>query len=198
MTHRLGRTASLATALAALLTLVALGPAAAADSSVSATVSRIQSAEKYALSLLNCTRTGGWVRKDGTCKNRGSGMHSAYRAPLRLHKAVSTKVAFPWARALAKHDVCGHSIAGWPTLSRRMAKNGFKSYYYGENVGCGWGKWDPKELVLRTHLAFQSEKAARGGHWRNLKKKRFKSVGVGVAVGYGRVMVVYEFYGKRW
>jgi hypothetical protein len=193
MTRRLGRTGLLASVTALLLALSTIGPAAASDP-----VKRVWSAEKYALSLLNCTRTGGWVTAQGTCIDRGTGKHSAYRKPLPRHKGISKKVAWPWARALVKHDVCGHSISGKPELAKRMSSNGFSYGYYGENVGCGWGFGDAKDVVLMTHRAFQAEKADKGGHWKNIKNVGYKSVGIGVATRDGRTMVVYDFYGKRW
>lgn len=193
MTTGPARLGSFAVALALLLAVSVVGPAAAATS-----VTRIWSAEKYGLSLLNCTRTGGWVKADGSCIDRGTGKHSAYRKPLPRHKGISKKVAWPWARAMVNHDVCGHVIASKPQLSTRMASAGFKYGYYGENVGCGWGNGSPKAVVLKTHRKFQAEKAARGGHWKNIKNIGYKSVGIGVATRNGTTMVVYDFYGKRW
>lgn len=187
------RIGSFATALALLLALNLVGPVTAET-----TTTRSWSAEKYGLSLLNCTRTGGWVKADGTCVDRGSGKHSAYRKPLPRHKGLSKKVAWPWARTMANHDVCGHSIAGKPVLSQRFSSKGFTYPYYGENVGCGWGHGDPKQVVLMTHRAFQKEKSYKGGHWKNIKNSGYKSVGIGVAVKGNTVMVVYDFYGRRW
>jgi hypothetical protein len=194
MTGRPARIASLALTLAVTLALSAIGPAAATEP----TMARVWSAEKYALNLLNCTRSGGWVDTDGTCLDRGSGKHSAFRQPLPRHRGISKKVAWPWARALVNHDVCGHAIAGKPQLGRRLANRGFRYGYYGENVGCGWGHGDAKAVVLATHLAMQAEKSVNGGHWQNMKNAGYKSVGVGVATRDGVTMVVFDFYGRRW
>ena len=54
--------------------------------------------EQFALSLLNCTRTGGWVRVDGSCKGRGSGRYSTYRKPLGMHYGIRSNVARPYGR----------------------------------------------------------------------------------------------------
>jgi hypothetical protein len=185
---------SLATITALLLALVAIGPVAAGSSGVT----RVPSAEKYAYSLLNCTRSGGFVKADGTCIGRGSGKYSAYRKPVRLHKNISLKVAWPHARAMVQKNVCGHVIPGKPTLGQRMRNKGFKYYVIGENVGCGWGFSDAKAVVLATHRAMQAEKSYRGGHWKNIKNGAYKSVGIGVAKGSGRTMVVWDFYGKKY
>jgi hypothetical protein len=187
------RAASLATVLALLLTLVVTMSVTAGD-----TPTRAKAAERYALSLLNCTRTGGKVEADGSCVGRGSGRYSAYRKPLRLHKNISRKVAWPWAKALAVNDVCGHTIAGKPSLAVRLRNKGFRAAVMGENVGCGTTSSSAKSVVLYTHRLMQAEQSSRGGHWKNIKDPDYKSVGIGVA-RYGlRVRVVYEFYGRKY
>ena len=193
MTRGLERISSLALGLA--LTVAALGaaPVAAEDE-----ISRHWGAEKLAVSLLNCTRTGGWVKANGTCVGRGSGKYSAYRAPLRRHQGISRKVAWKWARNMVRYEVCSHDIAGRPSLRTRMVNAGFTYGTFGENIGCGWGWGSPKEVVLRTHRLFQKERSYNGGHWQNIKNRRYKSVGVGVAYRKGTVMLVYDFYGKRY
>jgi len=183
------RLASIVTATALLMAVSAVGPASAA------TPQRHFAAEKLAMRLLNCTRTGGWVQADGICVGRGTGQHSAYVKPLRRSKEISRRVAFRWAREMAKADVCGHVIAGKPELRQRLASKGFRHNYYGENVGCMWGG-TPREMVIRTHRAFQDEKGGGGWHWRNIKNAGFKSVGVGVASIGGSTRVVYDFYGR--
>jgi hypothetical protein len=192
MTRILPRPVACATIVAVLLALVAVGPASAGS------VSRALEAEKYAHSLLNCTRTGGFVNKSGRCLARGSGKYSAKRPPLRRHMGISGKVAWPWARVMVTNNVCAHAIAGKPSLSQRLRNKGFRSWRYGENVGCAWGTGDAKAVVLATHRAMQAEKKYQGGHWRNIKSRAYKSVGVGVAKGGGRVMVVWDFYGQRY
>ena len=195
MTRALARLSSLATVLALVLALGAVGPAIGADTKVH----RATKAEKYALSLLNCTRTGGWVRADGSCNGRFSGRYSSYRRPLRLHQRISNRVAWPWARTLVVNNVCGHSVAGAPQLSERIRFPGYRAASYGENVVCGWGYGrQAKKLVLASHRAMQAEQRYDGGHWRNIKNGRYKSVGIGVAARNGTVMVVYDFYGRRY
>lgn len=193
MISQRSRTGFLATALALLLSTAALAPAAAADG----VPRRAWSAEKYALSLLNCTRTGGWVKAGGKCKARGSGKFSAKRAPLKRSRGISKKVAFPWARSLTAARDCGHALPGEPALGQRFSIGGFSYAAYSENVGCGWGGATPKQVILSTHRLMQAEKSYGGGHWLNMKSATYKSVGVGVATYNGRTTVVYDFYGKR-
>jgi hypothetical protein len=185
------RLAPLAAALALLMVMSAVAPASAAAPK------RVWSAEKYALSLLNCTRTGGWVTAEGTCDGRGSGTYSALRPALKRSKGLSRKVAWPWARALTAAEACAHALPGKRVLSKRLSYKGYRHGYFGENIGCGWGGSSPKQVVLSTHRAMQAEKSDNGGHWANMKNAGYKSVGIGVATRGGRTTVVYDFYGKR-
>lgn len=179
--------------LGLLLGVAVVAPtAAASDGPV-----RVGGAEKYAHKLLNCTRSGGWVTAAGRCKARGSGKFSPKRAPLKRSQGISNKVAWPWARSLTAAQACAHVLPGEPELSGRLALKGFTYGLHGENVGCGWGGGAPKQVVLSTHRAMQAEKSNGGGHWRNMKYARYKSVGIGVANHNGRTTVVYDFYGKR-
>jgi len=184
------RLASLVAALAMLMAVPTVDPASAAG------FERHFGAEKLALRLLNCTRTGGWVKADGSCIDRGTGKYSAYLKPLRRSKGISRKVAFRWARAMAKAGVCGHVIRGKPELRQRLASKGYRHRYFGENVGCASGGMTPEEMVIWTHRAFQDEQGHSGRHWRNIKNRGFKSVGIGVTSLGGRTSVVYDFYGR--
>ena len=85
---------------------------------------------------------------------------------------------------------------GKPDLVQRFRRKGFLYWRYGENIGCGGG--DPKRLVLLTHRMMQAEKSYNGGHWKNMKNRAFKSVGIGVATNGDTTMVVYDFYGKLY
>jgi len=153
-------------------------------------------AELLGLALLNCTRTGGWVRADGSCDSYDSGIYSKRLPALTLHKGISRKVAFRWAKMMVNAKVCGHVIPGKPGLSTRFSAAGFKSRLYGENVGCGWGRSKAAAMVIATHRSMQGEKGSGGWHWRNMKNARFVSVGIGVATMGGMTTIVYDFYGR--
>ncbi len=88
-------------------------------------------------------------------------------------------------------------MPGAPDLGQRLRRVGFRYRYFGENLGCGGGI-GVKGLVLAAHRMMQAEQRTDGGHWRNIKNRGYKSVGIGVAVRDGTVMVVYDFYGKRY
>lgn len=196
------RTARQRLLVAGLSTLVATtlaAPMAAANGAQTAAESgatRRGAAERLALRLLNCTRTGGWVRPDGTCKGRNSGRHSARLPALRLHEGISDRVAFPWSAQLVQSRVCAHNIDGLPEVGRRFAQAGFGYQYFGENIGCAWGGMSVRAVVIRSHLAMQAEKSSRGGHWLNMKNRGYRSVGVGVASLDGWTTVVFDFYGR--
>ena len=161
-----------------------------------AEVVRHQGLEKYALKLLNCNRTGGKIRRDGSCKARGSGRFSKYHKPLLRHRPIGTRVAFPWARTMVIEDQCKHELEGFPGVAQRFGDAGFGSASWGENIGCTWG-YSPRDMVVWVSRAFQAERRDRGGHWRNLKNDSFRSVGIGVAVSGTRATIVFDFYGRK-
>ena len=173
--------------LALLLTALATAP-------VSAGTTRYPKLEWFAIKLVNCTRTGGKVLSNGSCKGYGSGKYSKYRAPLKMHRGIANAIAFPWARKIAKANYCGHTLSG-SSVDKRFSRAGYKNSNNGENVGCSYA-WGAKKMVIRTHLMMQSEKPYNGWHWRQIKDRDFKSAGVGVVKVNGRTRVVVDFYGK--
>jgi hypothetical protein len=185
----------LATAVAALVA-IGSGVPTMAEEPTQPTAQRHGAAERLALRLLNCTRTGGWVRADGTCRDGGSGKHSARRPALRLRAGLSDSVAYGWASQLATVQVCAHSLEGQPDLALRFSSAGFRDPYIGENIGCAWGGTSARDMVIRTHRSMQAEKRTRGGHWLNIKNRGYRSVGIGVASLDGWSAVVYDFYGS--
>lgn len=144
--------------------------------------------ELYDLKLVNCTRTGGWVLSDGTCKGYGSGHYSKYVPPLKLSSGLS-KVSRIWAKKLAVNNKCKHG-----DVSGRLQAAGYTSYVWGENIGCRDGYSSAKKAVLLSHRQFQAEKSTGGGHWKNIKNPRFKYIGIGVWKYSGRVRLVNDFY----
>ena len=85
-----------------LATVLALLVSGLTATPVSADTKRYKKLEWVALRLINCTRTGGRVKADGTCKGYGSGRFSRYRRPLKMHRRISNEVAYPWAKRIAK------------------------------------------------------------------------------------------------
>jgi uncharacterized protein YkwD len=142
--------------------------------------------EAYYLRLMNCTRTGGWVTKDGKCKSPGG----RNVAPLALSDGISDSVARPYAKLLATRGICSHFIGGNP--GNRLERAGYHSYRWAENLGCRSG--NPYSAVLGSHLYFQSEKSYLGGHYVNLMNAKYDRAGIGVWVSGGRVRLVVDFY----
>ena len=187
---------------ASLLASLIATPAAATASTVTAptaasvTTSAISrpwlSQEQYYLSLVNCTRTGGWVLSNGTCRGYGSGRYSAYVAPIRLISRISDVVARPYAKLLAVSNQCSHFLRGSP--GDRLRAAGYYGYTWGENIGCRNGYATVKSAILASHLHFQSEKSTNGGHWKNIKNAKYRYIGIGVWSASGRVRLVTDFY----
>jgi hypothetical protein len=150
------------------------------------------SAETYYLSLVNCTRTGGWVLRDGTCRGYGSGRYSAYVRPLSLSAGISNRVSRPYARLLAYRAVCSHFLDHDPGF--RLRRAGFTAWTWGENIGCRDGYTAVRAAILASHLVFQAERSTNGGHWRNIKNSRYTYIGVGIWRYGNRTRLVTDFY----
>ncbi|HEX5824927.1 MAG TPA: hypothetical protein VFY18_10765 [Candidatus Limnocylindrales bacterium] len=150
------------------------------------------STELFYLGLVNCTRTGGWVLSDGTCRGYGSGHYSAYVRPLNLAAGISTAVSRRYAKLLAVRGLCSHYADHDPGY--RLRRAGYYRWTWGENVGCRDGYASPKAAVLASHLYYQGEKASNGGHWKNIKNATFLWVGIGIWRYGSRTRLVVDFY----
>lgn len=147
-------------------------------------------AEKYLLSLLNCTRGGGWVLADGSCSEPGgSGI-----APLKYDAGISDEVARPYAKRLASSGVCSHFYGGGSPGDRLQAA-GYTSYHWAENIGCRYYN-DPRDAAVGLVRFYQSEKFWRpvGGHYVNLMNRAYDRAGVGLWVSGGNLNFVVNFY----
>jgi hypothetical protein len=149
------------------------------------------SEEKYAWTLVNCTRTGGWIQSNGTCKGYGSGRYSTYVKPISYAPGFSDAVPRPYARQLAIRNICTHFYAGSP--ADRIKRAGYTWIRtWGENIGCRTTT-NVKAAILGSHLFFQGEKSSNGGHWKNIKNPRYTTMGVGVWSNSNRVRLVEDF-----
>jgi hypothetical protein len=149
--------------------------------------------ERFYLGLVNCTRTGGWVLSDGTCRGYGSGHYSKYVAPITYLFGLSDKVSRPYAKLLVVHALCSHTADGDPGY--RLRRAGYMRWNWGENIGCRDGYSTAKAAVLASHLVFQSEKSTNGGHWRNIKNAAYHWIGIGIWRYGSRTRLVVDFYG---
>jgi hypothetical protein len=149
--------------------------------------------ERFYLGLLNCTRTGGWVLSNGTCRGYGSGHYSPYVPPIAFSFGISDRVTRPYARLLAIRAVCSHTASGDPGSRLRVA--GYTRWRWAENIGCRDGYSTSKAAVLVSHLNFQAERSTNGGHWKNMKNRYYRWVGIGVWRSSNRTRLVTDFYG---
>jgi hypothetical protein len=147
-------------------------------------------AEKYLLTLLNCTRGGGWVLADGSCSSPGgSGI-----APLKYHAGISDRVARPYAKKLATAGICSHFYGGTDPGDRLRAA-GYTGYQWAENIGCRYFS-DPRDAAVSLVRFFQSEKSWSpvGGHYVNMMNRKYTHAGIGLWVSGGNLNFVVDFY----
>jgi hypothetical protein len=192
------KTISAHLAIASLLMLALL--AVTAIPAAAGTPWRAKGAEDLAFKLTNCMRTGGHVTKAGTCRGWGSGRYSAVRPKFKRSDKISNKVSWPWAKKSVQFygaGSCwiGHSKNG-STVDKRFAAVGLKLSINGENMGCGlYGT--ARQTVITVIRMWQSEKSYGGSHWRQIKDKDFKSVGIGIArYGSRKTQLVMNYYGN--
>lgn len=198
------RSIAAAALAASLLAPLIAGPAAAASPLASVripattpvTTTQVDRSwfpeEMLVLSWTNCTRTGGWVLSDGSCRGYGSGRYSTYVPGLAHSRGLSDLVARPYAKLLAVRARCSHYLDGDPGY--RLRRAGYRAYTWGENIGCRDGYRSASQAVLASYLNFQAEKSTNGGHWKNIKNPKYKWIGIGVWKYYGRVRLVQDFY----
>jgi hypothetical protein len=146
--------------------------------------------EQYYLSLMNCTRTGGWVTSGGDCSTATHHTLPA-RDALRFNEGIAATVSRPYAKALADLGVLTHTLNGTTTHSR-LAAQGYPSASWGENIASPSNSGAGGMIAIE--LFFQDESGYRGGHYNNIMNGYFRSVGIGVWVSNGRTRVVIDFY----
>lgn len=146
--------------------------------------------ELYYLSLMNCTRTGGWVTGAGDCSTATHHTLPA-RAALAYDDGISSKVSRPYAKALADRGVLTHYLDG-TTAHGRLTAAGYPSGSWGENIA---SPGNPGQSgMISIEIVFQNEYWNRGGHYANIMNGYFHRAGVGIWVSNG-VRVVVDFYG---
>jgi hypothetical protein len=145
-------------------------------------------AEKFVLSMINCTRTGGWIISSGACSSYGH--HTLPAQPkLFMDSGIQARVARPFAKYLADHNVLLHLADG--TVRSRFIRGGYTSPTFGENIGA------PRSLtsgLISEHMFFQNEYPCECEHYLNIMYPRFDRVGVGIWITNGRIRMVSNFY----
>lgn len=154
---------------------------------------RFDATERLAFRLVNCLRTGGKVTAAGKCIGYGSGRFSKKVPALKFSRKISNQVSWPWAKRTVAKRGCTHSMTG-STVDRRFRAAGLRNAKNGENIGCA--TYDPRRMTIFIVRWWQRERSYRGAHWRQIKDRRFKSAGFGVAKHGRRAHLVVNFYGK--
>jgi hypothetical protein len=164
-----------------MLSVLSAAPAAA---SVSATYPK---QERYALSLINCLRGGGWVTSKGDCSGGGS----TYRKPLKFSERLASEISRPQTRRLARAGSIsnGHYLGG--SISTRFKRAGITCCDYGENLG--HNSIGVKASIIWIHRQMQGE-GPGGPHYENFMKRSYKYVGIGVYKSGRDVWVAYDFW----
>jgi uncharacterized protein YkwD len=152
------------------------------------------SAELYMLELINCTRTGSWVTRSGSCSSVTHHVLPA-QPQLRFSDAIANAVSRPYAKLLADRNALSHNLRGTPQA--RLAAAGFGGTW-GENIAMPANPRQPG--MISVELFFQNEYPCKSGrcqfgHYRNVMNPYFHSVGVGVWVTKGHTRVVIDFVG---
>jgi uncharacterized protein YkwD len=169
-----------------------LGPIPTAAPGGQTSVAPWYSSEAYMLSLINCTRTGGWVTAEGNCSSDTHHTLPA-QAPLVLDEGISDKVARPYAKLLADTDMLSHYQDDTTTRSRLCDWGGYCSgSSLGENLASP-GNYGANGMTA-VELFYQDEYPFQGGHYGNIMSPYFHRVGIGVWVSSGNVRVVVDFY----
>jgi uncharacterized protein YkwD len=145
--------------------------------------------ESYYLGLMNCTRTGGWLTSSGACSSESHHTLPAQNA-LYLDSTISLKVARPYARYLADHNLLTHNGGGTSAPSRFRAA-GYYGYVWGENIASPHRGGEGG--MIDSQLYFQSEAACRCEHYKNLMNGYFHRVGIGLWFS-ASIRLVIDFY----
>ena len=143
--------------------------------------SRWHDVETYYLKLVNCTRTGGWVRHDGSCA------WVRQRLLLEVREAAHAQVRPlerrpKWAKHLVAANDCAHGnpapASPGPAIAAPLGRER-RLQQLRQRQARGPGQ--PPSM--------QAEKGSGGGHWKNIKNPAFKRVGIGVWRDHGRTRV---------
>jgi hypothetical protein len=147
------------------------------------------------LALINCTRTGGWVTRSGTCSSVTHHVMPA-QDPLAFSDGIANAVSRPYAKALADRGALTHYLYGNP--HSRLAAAGYGGGAWGENLTAPASSGLPG--MIASEMFFQNEYRCQSGrcefgHYYNVMYPYFHRAGIGVWVTNGHTRVVMDFYG---
>jgi hypothetical protein len=185
-----GARAAVVSLLVLCLTIPAV-PASAAGTGISSTTEG--QLQRFALSLVNCVRAGGWVRSSGRCDRHPAARYrSSYHKPLRLSARITNKVSRGYAIRMARAGYLSHDLGS--SFSERFARAGI-SRPFGEAIGFG-SRGAARADIVSSFRRMQEEKitgAWSRWHWRYIREPDFHRVGIGIAKRGGSTYIVYDF-----
>ncbi|HEX7491083.1 MAG TPA: CAP domain-containing protein [Candidatus Limnocylindrales bacterium] len=146
--------------------------------------------ELYLLSLINCTRTGGWVTAKGTCSSDSHHTLPA-QAPLVLDLGISADVARPYAKYMADRRVLSYYL-GDTTPHSRLCSAGYCGATWGENIASPYTP--DRDGMITVQVFYQNEYWCQCEHYANVMNPLFHRVGIGVWETSGTVRIVVDFY----
>jgi uncharacterized protein YkwD len=114
------------------------------------------------------------------------------RAPLVLDATISA-VAYGHAADMAAYGYFSHTSLNGMTFAQRLTAGGVSYGYRGENI-CYLGGASVTAALNWCHAQFMAEPYPGGGnHKDNILSPNFRRIGIGIAIGSGRVYVVWDF-----
>lgn len=113
-------------------------------------------------------------------------------APLSLDGAI-TAVAYAHASDMLANGYFSHTSLDGTTYKQRLTNGGVSYAWSGENM-CYLSGGSVQATLDWCHNGFWSEPYPGGGnHKDNILNPNFRRVGIGIAVGANKVIVVYDF-----
>jgi uncharacterized protein YkwD len=113
-------------------------------------------------------------------------------APLVLDPAISA-VAYNHAADMAAYGYFSHTSRNGVTYRQRLTAGGISYGWSGENI-CYLGGASIQATLNWCHAQFWAEPYPGGGnHKDNILGSHYRRLGVGIAIGGGRVYVVWDF-----
>jgi uncharacterized protein YkwD len=114
-------------------------------------------------------------------------------APLVLDAAISA-VAYAHAADMMANNYFSHTSLDGTTYRQRLTNGGISYGYSGENQCWLGGGGGVQPTLDWCHAAFWSEPYPGGGnHKDNILNPNFRRLGVGIAVGGSKVIIVWDF-----
>jgi hypothetical protein len=146
--------------------------------------------EVYYMSLMNCTRTGGWVTRGGACSTETHHTLPA-QGKLTLNAKISNLVSRPYAKYMADRRLLDHYLIHDPKW-RLCNWGGFCGWAFGENIASPTSSG--KAGMIAIEVFYQNEYWCRCDHYYNIMAPFLHEAGVGVWVSRS-VRVSIDFIG---